>query len=72
MEIVTLVFSLSEAKVEDGFYELSFFGENGLTVDEICRQAGLPNGQVRLSTVGQLRAAGFDPFSVHPRPCTCA
>src|SRR6266508_1915977 len=68
MEIPTLVVSVTQAKLEDGAYELSFFGENGLTVAEICQQAGLLHSQIRVSTVGGLRAAGFDPFRCPPPP----
>jgi hypothetical protein len=68
MELSKLVFSLKQAKIEDGFFELSFFGENDLTVDEICKEAGLRNGKIRVSRVGALRGAGFDPFRCPPPP----
>jgi hypothetical protein len=68
MEIPTLLFSLWQAMHEDDYFELSFFGENDLTVDEICREASLPNGKIRVSTVGALREAGFDPFRCPPPP----
>jgi hypothetical protein len=68
MEIPLLVVSLRTAMLDDGFFELSFFGENDMTVDEICREAGLPNGKIRVSTVGALRGAGFDPFRCPPPP----
>ena len=66
MEIPMLVLSLRQAMIEDGFFELSFFGENDLTVEEICKEAGLPNGKICFSTVGVLREAGFDPFRYPP------
>lgn len=68
MEIPWLVFSLKQAMVEDGLHELSFFGENDLTLDEICKQACLPHGRIRVSTVGALREAAFEPLRCAPPP----
>jgi len=33
-----------------GFYGISFYGDNNLSVDEIARLAGKPNQEIRIST----------------------
>jgi hypothetical protein len=47
-----------------GYPGLSFFGENGLTEDEIAKEANAPNGWMRVSTIGAMRKAGFSPWRV--------
>jgi len=42
-----------------GFYGISFYGDNDLALDEVCRLAGKPNRELRTSTVERLRGAGF-------------
>jgi hypothetical protein len=68
MEIHLLVANLREAMEVDHAFELSFFGENDLTVKDVCKEACLPNAQIRVSTVGALKEAGFDPFRSPPPP----
>jgi hypothetical protein len=68
MEIPLLVVSLRQEMIENGYFELSFYGENDMTVDEICKEVDLPHGTIRVSTVGALRQAGFDPFRCPPPP----
>lgn len=43
-----------------GFYGLSFYGENRLTVAEISALAKKPHTQIRKTKVGLLRSIGFD------------
>ena len=62
MELPTLRNSLAACKVEQGFFGLSFSGENGLSFREICDAAGLRNLRMRVSTVGRLRALGIEPY----------
>jgi hypothetical protein len=68
MQPVHLRTSLETAFVEDGFYELSFFGENGFSVEEILAVAALLNAQIRTSTVGRIRSVGLEPFRSPPPP----
>ncbi len=42
-----------------GFPGLSFFGANGLTVEEIAAAARRPHRWLRTSTYGSLRKAGY-------------
>lgn len=44
-----------------GEYALSVFSLADATVEEIAQVAALPNAKIRVTTVGELRAAGFDP-----------
>ena len=46
MDLQTLRHSLEACMVERGFYGLSFWGENGLSFEAICRAAGLRNLRV--------------------------
>jgi hypothetical protein len=41
-------------------YVISVFSLAGESVEEIAAVAELPNEQIRTSTVGEIRAAGFD------------
>jgi len=41
-------------------YVISVFSVAGKSVEEIAAVAGLPNEQIRVSTVGQIRAVGLD------------
>lgn len=43
-----------------GFYGLSFYGENRLSVADIAALAKKPHSQIRKTKVGQLRNIGFD------------
>jgi hypothetical protein len=62
MELTTLKNSLAACIVQRGFFGLSLWGENGLSVGEVCDAARLRNLRVRVSTVGRLRALGMEPF----------
>lgn len=43
-----------------GFYGLSFYGENRLTVADIAALAKKPHPQIRKTRIGQLRSVGFE------------
>ncbi len=43
-----------------GFYGLSFYGEDRLSVADIAELAGKPHSFLRKAKVGQLREIGFD------------
>jgi hypothetical protein len=65
MEVISLRISLETCLEIHGFYGLSFFGDNGLTVEEIAalaREERLRNQQIRVSTIGRLRGLSLDPF----------
>ncbi len=47
----------------EGAYALSVFSVPGKTADEIARGVPLPHSMIRESTVGRLRAAGYDVVS---------
>lgn len=49
----------------EGFYALSVFSVPGRTADEIATGVPLPHSAIRESTVGRVRAAGYD---VAPSP----
>jgi hypothetical protein len=44
---------------DEGFFGLSFFGDNDLSEEEVARRAKIRNGKIRTSTVGKIEAAGF-------------
>lgn len=46
-------------EIEDD-WAISVFSAAGLSAAEICAGAGIPHPKVRLSTVGAVRAIGFD------------
>jgi hypothetical protein len=62
MELVPLRQALQTAHAVIGFYGLSFWGDNGLSFDQVCFEAQIRNGRVRVSTVGRLRSLGHEPF----------
>jgi hypothetical protein len=62
MVIITLRIAIDTCMERQKFYGLSFFGENGLSVDETARLAGIDNRRMRVSTVGAIRSAGFQPI----------
>jgi len=59
MELPGLRTSVQTAFVKDGYYSLSFFGENRMSMEEIIQTAksaypgALPNRQIRLTTAGR-------------------
>ena len=68
MDLTRLCDSLNEALEEDGYHNLCFWGENGMSVDEIAHDALIRNGQIRTSTVGALRGLGYEPYRSEPWP----
>ncbi len=68
MGVLALRQSLEACRARLGFKGLSFWGENGMTVKEICLQARLRNSRIRVSSVGRLRALGLEPYRSGPRP----
>jgi hypothetical protein len=61
MALVTLRQALETAHAFLGYYSLSFYGDNDLTFDQICFEAELRHGRVRVSSVGLLRSLGHEP-----------
>lgn len=61
MELVHLYDSVDLALDRQGYYNLSFFGGDGLDWDEICRRNPMKTRRVRCSTAAAMRRAGFDP-----------
>lgn len=62
MEVVALSRALDVCFERMGFFGLSLWGEDGLTFDQTCRLARLPNLRVQVSSVRRLRALGLDPY----------
>lgn len=61
--------SLDTGLFEEGFFNLSFWGDNDLrALDDVTRVAPIPNGKVRVSTVGELRRLGLEPYRTDPWP----
>jgi hypothetical protein len=56
---------------DEGLYAVSMWSLPGLDAADIAREVGteeLPHGQIRASTVGRLRAAGFEVVRSEPVP----
>ena len=59
MELAGLRTAVETGYRRDGYFSLSFFGENGMSVEEIIRAArdaspgALPHKQIRLTTAGR-------------------
>jgi hypothetical protein len=68
MALVTVRESVDTGYEQESDYNLSFWGENGYSYVELLAVAPRPNGQIRLSTIGALRALGYDPFRSDPWP----
>lgn len=51
-----------------GEYALSVFAVPGWTPEEITEVAKLPNGQIRISTVGRISRAGYEIRRSEPPP----
>ena len=69
MEIVPLRIAIEACRRRAGFYGLSFCGENSLSVPEITRlTTRLPQPRIRVSTIGRLRALGYELYRSGPRP----
>ena len=61
MGILPLKFAIDACMARKGFYGLSFFGENYLTIDDVALLAAIPHPRIRVSTVGALRSIGIEP-----------
>ena len=68
MGVPALRQSLETCRARLGFHGLSFWGENGMTVKEVCLLAPLRNFRIRVSTVGRLRSHGYEPVRSGVRP----
>jgi hypothetical protein len=64
MRLVTLRVAIDLCLERHGFYGLSFFGDNGLSVTEIVQLADdrLPQPLIRISNMERIREAGFEPY----------
>lgn len=60
MELDHLRIAVDRCKEARGYYGLSFFGENDLSVLEIVTVAARPHRWVRVTTHGILRRQGFE------------
>lgn len=61
--------SIRVAIVEEGYPNLCVWGDNDLeTLEDVVGVAYLPHGRVRTSTVGKLRALGYEPYRSEPWP----
>ena len=59
MDLAHLRLAAERCRGARGFYGLSFFGENGLSVEEIVAAATRPHRWIRVSTRGRLGEEGF-------------
>ncbi len=60
MAIDTMRAHAEDTFADERVWELSVYSLAGRSVESIARQARLPNGQIRVSTVARIRAAGYD------------
>jgi hypothetical protein len=68
MDRKQLARSAHDGFMEEDFYNLCFWGDNNMTIEEIAKEAYIRHGQVRVSTIGKLRALGHEPFRSDPWP----
>ena len=68
METLLLRHAIQTSHEVDGFYALSFYGDNDLSVSEIVQLAQLPHGKIRVSNVGALRNMDLEPLRSPPYP----
>lgn len=61
MEVASLRISVETCLRVEGFYGLSFFGADGLSIQQIATLAALPNGRIRVARMGALRGIGREP-----------
>jgi hypothetical protein len=61
MELIPLRIAVDACMARHSFYGLSFFGDNGLSLERIVSLAGLEHTHVRVTTMGRLRAMGHEP-----------
>lgn len=53
---------------DSGHFALSVFSVPGVGIDELARIANRPNGVIRLTTAGRIRAAGYEVLPDEPPP----
>jgi hypothetical protein len=58
-----LIRSAQSHRDVEGLYALSVYSIPGATAEEIARGVPLPHAKIRTSTVGRIRAAGYDVLS---------
>ena len=68
MGVLALRQSLETCHVRMGFFAFSLWGENDMTVKEICMQAQVRNHRIRVSSIGRLRALGYEAHRSGTRP----
>ena len=61
MKLVTTRISVDTCLARRGYYGLSFFGDNDLSLDEIVDLGPIEHAMVRVSTAGRVRQAGYEP-----------
>lgn len=54
--------SIDLAVDRQGYMNLSFFGGDGMGVDEICERNPMKNRLIRVARAGDIRAVGFEPY----------
>ncbi|MGI8425316.1 MAG: hypothetical protein ACR2FO_01080 [Actinomycetota bacterium] len=59
MDVASIQAAAALFKAERGVFGLSAYGDNGLAMKETARQARRPHKQLRTTTVGRLKSAGF-------------
>ena len=68
MQLPHLRHSLATAEAEEGFFNLCFWGENGMELDNLLAVAFVPHPQIRTARVGAFRARGHEPYRSEPWP----
>lgn len=76
MELDRLRDSLEDAFDQGGFYNLSFWGEDGFTLEQLIEATnrnpehppGLPHPRLRVAPVAALRLRGHEPYRTDPWP----
>jgi hypothetical protein len=61
MEVIGMRLAADTCERRHGFCGLSFWGDNGLSVEQVLAIHPLDHGQIRISTVGRVRALGLEP-----------
>ena len=69
MERAPLWESLGLGLELDGFYNLSFWGDDLLdSVERVTEVSPIPNARVRVARLGSVRSLGYDPYPSEPWP----
>ena len=68
MDLVSVRTSIATGFAQYAVYDLSFWGEDGYSHDQVLAMVNLPNPRVRLSSVGALRGLGYEPVRTQPWP----